>query len=106
MPPWTRPALAATADHSVNSALYRWSLDQFGFVVTEALVYGVGGTLALAAVAFNPAGRRVLSGRLCRLLGRLSFPIYLLHLPVLLSVGCYVFCRRVRETWAFLQLSR
>ena len=58
LPPWSRPALAAAAYaaacYSGNSALGRWSLGQFGFVVPEALVYGVGGTLALAAVAFNP----------------------------------------------------
>ncbi len=101
LPLWSLPVLVATAYaaacYSANSALGRWSLDQFGFVMPEALVYGVGGTLALAAAAF-PAGRRVLSGRLARLLGRLSFPIYLLHLPILMSAGCFAFLQAGADT--------
>jgi peptidoglycan/LPS O-acetylase OafA/YrhL len=35
-----------------------------------------------------PRARSGLSGRVGRLLGSLSFPIYLVHVPVILSVGC------------------
>jgi len=34
---------------------------------------------------------RWLSGRIARLLGRLSFPIYLIHLPVLCSMGAWTY---------------
>ena len=95
LPLWSLPLLAAAAYaascYSGNSAVGRWCLDQLGFVMPEPLVFGVGGTLGLALVVFNPAGRRLLSGSPARLLGRLSFPIYLLHLPVLMSAGCYAF---------------
>jgi peptidoglycan/LPS O-acetylase OafA/YrhL len=39
-------------------------------------------------VQLGPAAQWLLSGRVCRALGRLSFSIYLLHFPILFTVGC------------------
>lgn len=48
----------------------------------------------LAAIALflgallSPAAQWLLAGKLCRQLGRLSFSIYLLHFPILFTLGC------------------
>jgi peptidoglycan/LPS O-acetylase OafA/YrhL len=42
----------------------------------------------ISGVSAWPQARRGLSGRAGRLLGSLSFPIYLVHVPVILSLGC------------------
>ena len=44
--------------------------------------------LALMAVETSPGLRRLLSAPSAVLLGRMSFPLYLVHIPVLCSVGC------------------
>lgn len=47
--------------------------------------------LWIAVALYHPASRRRLSGRLGARAGRLSFAIYLLHLPILLSLGAWLF---------------
>jgi len=44
--------------------------------------------LAMIAVETSPILRWLLSGRWAAGLGRMSFPLYLVHIPVLCSVGC------------------
>ena len=43
----------------------------------------------VAGVILSPGARRLLSCSLCRFLGRISFPLYLFQLPLILSFGCW-----------------
>jgi peptidoglycan/LPS O-acetylase OafA/YrhL len=43
----------------------------------------------VTGVVLAPGARRLLSGSLCRFLGRISFPLYLFQLPLILSFGCW-----------------
>jgi len=51
----------------------------------------VGAVLLFTGVALSPSVSALLSSRVARWLGRLSFSIYLIHFPVLLTVSCAVF---------------
>jgi peptidoglycan/LPS O-acetylase OafA/YrhL len=42
-------------------------------------------------VVLCPSAWRPLEGRACRVLGRLSFSIYLLHFPILFTLACLLF---------------
>jgi len=61
-----------------------------GFIRMEpaACWHGAGAVLLLLLVETWPGLRGGLAGKLPRLLGVISFPLYLLHVPPLLSVGC------------------
>ena len=52
------------------------------------LVFTVASAALIHGITAWPRARRGLSGRVGRLLGSLSFPIYLIHVPVILSLGC------------------
>ena len=54
------------------------------------LVSVIGGSLIVYAVRFG-ALASLLHSRPVQFLGRISYPLYLIHLPVLLSVGCGTF---------------
>jgi peptidoglycan/LPS O-acetylase OafA/YrhL len=54
----------------------------------ESFWHAVGALLLLVVIDGNPSLRNWLSSRPLRVLGEVSFPLYLVHLPVLLSVGC------------------
>jgi peptidoglycan/LPS O-acetylase OafA/YrhL len=61
---------------------------------SDALIYytsSIGALLILIALIGCAPLRRMLSGPFSRLLGRLSFPIYLVHLVLLCSWGAWVF---------------
>jgi peptidoglycan/LPS O-acetylase OafA/YrhL len=71
-----------------------------GFLATVAgftpmdkisLWHGVAAVLLVLTIEASPALRRLLSRRLPQRLGLISFPLYLIHLPVLMSAGCGVF---------------
>jgi peptidoglycan/LPS O-acetylase OafA/YrhL len=51
-------------------------------------VHTLAAAIALVMVEGSGVARRVLSGRLFVILGKLSFPVYLLHVLVLCSAGC------------------
>ncbi len=53
--------------------------------------HAVGAMLTLIAADNWPALRSLLCRRIPQFLGRISFPLYLLHVPILLSVGCGLF---------------
>jgi len=98
LPRFTAPAtvllllLAFTmANYTENGLLGRLSAERWGRSLSEILAYTVGAVLLLVAVEQNAWLRRLLSGRVARFLGRMSFPVYLLHVPVLCSAGCMAF---------------
>ena len=57
------------------------------------LAWDAGSVLLILAGIGSAVVARSLSGTWARWLGRLSFPIYLVHVPVLCSVGAYVYVR-------------
>lgn len=50
--------------------------------------HAVGAILILLVVEMWPTARQLLSKPICCFFGEISFPLYLFHIPVLLSVGC------------------
>ena len=61
-----------------------------------ALAQLLGVVLVLVGVLGSPLTQRVLSLGPLRFVGRISFPLYLVHLPVMCSLGCAVYLRCVR----------
>jgi peptidoglycan/LPS O-acetylase OafA/YrhL len=47
--------------------------------------------LSIAAIATSSKTEVLLSGRAAAFLGRISFPLYLIHLLVLTSLGCWLY---------------
>jgi peptidoglycan/LPS O-acetylase OafA/YrhL len=93
-----RPWMAATG---IALAIYAFgysgkSLGAFAWFPASlaghaGYVHVVGGVALIAAVELGGSGLRArLSGGVCEFLGRLSFPVYLVHVPVLCSLGCAV----------------
>lgn len=50
--------------------------------------HAIGAILILLVVEMSPVARQFLSKPIFRFLGEISFPLYLLHVLILLSVGC------------------
>jgi peptidoglycan/LPS O-acetylase OafA/YrhL len=59
--------------------------------LSPVYVQTVSAVIAIMLVETVPSCRRVLSGPVARLAGRMSFPVYLLHVPVLCSAGCIAY---------------
>jgi peptidoglycan/LPS O-acetylase OafA/YrhL len=59
-----------------------------GVVFPAELAHAIGAALIILAVQGCDRLARNLSGRAAGWLGRLSFPIYLVHVPILCSAGC------------------
>jgi peptidoglycan/LPS O-acetylase OafA/YrhL len=53
--------------------------------------HAAGALLTLIAADNWPALRNLLGTRIPQFLGRISFPLYLLHVPILISAGCGLF---------------
>lgn len=65
---------------------------------SEVLVHILASVLIIAAIEFAPDSfRRMFSGRFAHLLGALSFPLYLIHVLVLCSLGSAMLIWA--ETW-------
>lgn len=61
---------------------------------------GVAAAIVLAVVAFSPGLRRWLSLRPLVALGRMSFGFYVMHMPLMCSLGCGVYVvGRTRLEW-------
>ncbi len=54
----------------------------------ESFWHGIGAALIVLAVAASPAMQSALSRPLGRFLGRISFPLYVVHIPLLMVVEC------------------
>jgi peptidoglycan/LPS O-acetylase OafA/YrhL len=72
---------------------YGSSIDYYAWLPSGYAPYlhGVAATLLILAVAYCAALRQKLDGAVGRTLGRYSFPIYLVHLPMILSGGMIAF---------------
>lgn len=75
---------------SIPPASVQWAYVPVTTSHRLALVSVIGGALIVYAVRFG-ALAFLLRSRPVQFLGRISYPLYLIHLPVLLSVGCGVF---------------
>ncbi|MBR0801650.1 acyltransferase [Bradyrhizobium jicamae] len=53
--------------------------------------HAISAVMLVALITGWPAAQRLLASRAGQYLGRLSFPLYLAHIPVLFSVACSVF---------------
>jgi peptidoglycan/LPS O-acetylase OafA/YrhL len=65
--------------------------DGAGYRYDRILAHTLAGVLVMFGIIANQGAGRVLNVRPLLLLGRLSFPIYLFHFPLLCSLGCGLF---------------
>lgn len=82
---------------------YRWMLDFLGTAPVNIYVYTAGAVMLICAIDGSVLLQRIFSGRWAAILGRLSFPIYLLHILVLSSAGSAVFLSlqaHIGQPWA------
>jgi peptidoglycan/LPS O-acetylase OafA/YrhL len=95
MIPWRTPIVLGIAGLAVVLCGYDGYSRPVGFYAfmarfaspqTEPLVHGIAAVAILVLVLFCDPVRRSLTGPIALLLGRLSFPVYLLHLPILLGL--------------------
>lgn len=73
--------------HFVNLAPVQYSVP-LRRMPPESFWHAIGAVLLLISVDANPRLRSMFSSRLFQWLGEISFPLYLVHIPLLLSVGC------------------
>jgi peptidoglycan/LPS O-acetylase OafA/YrhL len=95
MNPWRVPIVLLTAGLAVVLCGYDGYSKPVGFYAfmahfaspqTEPLLHGIAAVAILLLVLFCDSIRGSLSGPAAALVGRLSFPIYLVHLPILLGI--------------------
>jgi peptidoglycan/LPS O-acetylase OafA/YrhL len=80
-------------DLRTNAGMWAWSksLSFDPRLWTWLAAQAAGASLLMAVLLYNPGARRILSGRLGALTGRLSFPFYLVHLQVLCTFGVWLY---------------
>lgn len=95
MHPWRVPIVLITAGVAIVLAGYDGYSKPVGFYAflphlssphVEAAVHGIAAVAILLLVLFCDPVRRRMRGPTALLLGRLSFPVYLVHLPILLGL--------------------
>lgn len=60
----------------------------------------VGAMLIFGGVMMNASLQNLFTGRLTQWMGRVSFSVYLLHFPILLTLGCLVFMLFAQSSYA------
>ncbi len=65
--------------------------DGGGFRYDRILMHMASGLLIITGLVCHDGLGRALSARPFRLLGRVSFPVYLFHFPLLCSLACFLF---------------
>ena len=74
--------------------------------IWHPLLWAPAAGVLILVVECNPAIGRALSGRWARELGRLSFSIYVIHVPVLCSAGAWAFLAvRAADGWVSASLA-
>jgi peptidoglycan/LPS O-acetylase OafA/YrhL len=95
MSPWQTPIVLGTAGLAIVLCGYDGYSKPVGFYAfmgdfaspqTEPLIHGIAAVAILVLVLFCDPIRRGLTAPAAALVGRLSFPIYLVHLPILLGL--------------------
>ena len=96
MYPWRMPIAVGTAGlavvlcgydgYSKPVGFYAFVPPRFEWADVEPFVHGVAAVAILLLVLFCDPVRRCLAGPTAALLGRLSFPVYLVHLPILIGL--------------------
>jgi peptidoglycan/LPS O-acetylase OafA/YrhL len=81
--------LAGYTGHAVGA--YQLFDGVFVANVPYVYVHIVASVIAISAVEAWAGIRRILQNRFFLFLGEISFPLYLIHVPVLCSAGCWVF---------------
>jgi peptidoglycan/LPS O-acetylase OafA/YrhL len=71
-----------------GTTMYTWLPSFNPETGTMTVAFAVASGALISGITRWPRARAGLTGRFGRLLGSLSFPIYLVHLPVILSAGC------------------
>jgi peptidoglycan/LPS O-acetylase OafA/YrhL len=56
-------------------------------VVPEIAILSIGATAVIVAILRSPTAEKILGGKFGAMMGRLSFPIYLVHVPVICSAA-------------------
>ncbi|OWK37530.1 acyltransferase family protein [Fimbriiglobus ruber] len=100
--------VAVLAGMVIGGATPDWLTQKFGppsSVTVERLAAchrTVGALLLLAGYTYSAWGRWLLTRRPLVFLGRISFPLYLVHILVELSLGCYVYLVCRQDGWSHL----
>ena len=74
-------------DYAIFSMLSFWGPAAANTVVFRVFVYTLGAMCVIVAILQSQVAERILDNKFGALLGRLSFPIYLVHVPVILSAS-------------------
>ncbi len=104
--PWPLAALVVLGAVYLGTLLSRLtfalSFRRVGKLERMAVYQSIASFLLVGAVAFSPLLRRVLEMRSLRFLGGISFGLYLIHLPVLCSLGAGLFlATRQHLGWSY-----
>jgi peptidoglycan/LPS O-acetylase OafA/YrhL len=90
--PWWDALISLPANYPFHYDLIgRFGLPGSASMEPPIVCHAAGAVLLLIVIEVWAPARRVLARPLPQFLGRLSFPLYFMHLPVLLSVGCGAF---------------
>lgn len=77
-----------------NSAPYQW-LNMLNFNLNthpmskNIILYSLGSVLLVYLLLRNVFLQKLFSSRFCCYLGKLSFSLYVIHVPIICSLGCY-----------------